>query len=429
MSNQTLNMEVEINRTKPDFVVYRPKSSDGISTHDGGNEHFLVFDGPDGSLMAVWTQSTVEGHGDHRIMFSRSGDEGESWSEPMMLAGVTDKKDSLQASWGFPLVSRSGRIYVLWNQFLGEDTIDFHHQFTGTMDGRYSDDNGKTWSDPDTIPMPKSMYDDPNPDMPGNWIVWQKPERISGDKYYVGYTRWLSPRVRRPLDTFPDGRNRGWSTDSLIEFMRFENVDDDPDVKDLEINYFAWGEDALKVPYFRDPLNVVAQEPSLVRLPDERLFCVMRTMTGYIWYSLSEDKGETWCSPRPLLRKDHGPVIEEPICCCPIYPLAEDGKYFLIHHLRRDRLEYDDCRNNRWPVYIALGEFRPDAQQPIWFSESKELMTHDGVELGLKKRTDLGVYPSVTNRSGQTVFWHPDRKFFLLGMKITPDILSGLSVD
>ena len=41
-----------------------------------GNEHFLVFDGPDGSLMAVWTQSTREGAGDHRIVFSRSEDEG-----------------------------------------------------------------------------------------------------------------------------------------------------------------------------------------------------------------------------------------------------------------------------------------------------------------------------------------------------------------
>jgi len=430
VTDQELDLAVEIKRTQPDYVVYRPKSTSGEETRDGGNEHFLVFDGPDGSLMAVWTQSTTEGFGDHRIMFARSDDAGVTWTEPMILAGTWDKDSGheLQASWGFPLVSRSGRIYVLWNQYRGKDKIDFHHQMTGTMDGRFSDDNGKTWSEPETVPMPRSIYDHPDPEMPGNWIVWQRPDRIAGEKYLVGYTRWVSPERRRPLDTFPDGRNRGWSTDSLIEFMRFDNVDEDPAVKDLAISWFAWGEKALKVPYFRDPLNVVAQEPSIVRLPDERLFCVMRTMTGYIWYSLSEDRGETWCSPRPMLRKDHGAVIEEPICCCPIYPLAEEGRYFLINHLRKDRLEYDDCTNNRWPVYVALGEFRPDAEQPVWFSESKQLMTHDGVGLGPRRRTDLGVYPSVTHRDGRTVLWHPDRKFFLLGKEITPEILSGLTV-
>ena len=68
-------------RSKPDYVVYMPRSVDG-STFDTGNEHFLVFDGPDGSLMAVWTQSSYEGAGDHRIVFSRSDDEGSTWAPP-----------------------------------------------------------------------------------------------------------------------------------------------------------------------------------------------------------------------------------------------------------------------------------------------------------------------------------------------------------
>ena len=68
-----VDLQQEIQRTRPDYVVYVPKSWDG-STFDTGNEHFLVFDGPDNSLMAVWTQSSFEGAGDHRIMFSRSAD-------------------------------------------------------------------------------------------------------------------------------------------------------------------------------------------------------------------------------------------------------------------------------------------------------------------------------------------------------------------
>ena len=44
--------------TKPDYVVFVPQvAGNGVS--DTGNEHFLVFDGPDGSLMAVWTQKSI----------------------------------------------------------------------------------------------------------------------------------------------------------------------------------------------------------------------------------------------------------------------------------------------------------------------------------------------------------------------------------
>ncbi|MBT7303485.1 MAG: exo-alpha-sialidase [Victivallales bacterium] len=411
-------------RTRPDYVVYTPQSLDG-SSHDTGNEHFLVFDGPDGSLMAVWTQSTVEGKGDHRIVFARSEDEGGSWSAPLQVAGTSLSGEGRQASWGFPMVSASGRIYVLWNQF--QEKIDFHHQFTGTMDARYSDDCGKTWSAPQTVPMPHSPYDHPDGTMPGNWIVWQKPERLSGGKYFVGYTRWFSPAARRPLVKDQRGKSDWWSTDCAVEFMRFDNLDDDPEPEDLCVSYFAWGEEALRVPYYLDPLNTVAQEPSIVPLPDGRLFCVMRTMTGYIWYSVSGDGGETWGNPRPLLRRDHGSVIEQPIYCCPIYQLA-DGRYVLLHHLRLEGRDYADCDHNRRPAYLALGEFRPDADQPLWFSDSKLLMDNDGVRIGPLKRIECGCYPSFTTRGGNNVLWHPDRKFFLLGKRITDAFLADLSV-
>ena len=54
-----MELERELVRTSPDYVGYKPGSIDG-STFDTGNEHFLVFDAPDGSLMAVWTQSSYE---------------------------------------------------------------------------------------------------------------------------------------------------------------------------------------------------------------------------------------------------------------------------------------------------------------------------------------------------------------------------------
>jgi hypothetical protein len=415
-------LDREIARTQPDYIVYRPKSVDG-STFDTGNEHFLVFDGPDGALMALWTQSSHEGAGDHRIMFSRSDDEGLTWAAPKRIAGATKPKEGLQSSWQFPLISDKGRIYVLWNQYTGE--ADYHHQITGTMDGCYSDDFGVTWSQPQTVPMKRSPYDHPDTKYPSNWIVWQKPILDLEGKWFTGFTRWVSPAVRTKAHI------KSWTAmEAVVEFMRFENINDHPETKDIHITNSAFGDKALRVPHYSKPSLSIAQEPSLARLPDQRLFCTMRTMSGYIWYTLSDDDGRTWCAPRPLLRRDFGLPIEEPLCCCPIYEYGE-GRYILLHHNNDGHFEggkREDTNKNRRPAFIALGEFRPDAEQPIWFSESKQLMDNDGVGIGPLTRIDIGVYPSVTNRKGNYVLWHPDRKFFLLGKKITEEWLSDLTV-
>ena len=417
-----INLQHELRRSQPDYVVYVPKSVDG-STFDTGNEHFLVFDGPDGSLMAVWTQSSYEGAGDHRIMFTRSEDEGVTWSVPLCIVGPRYPGDGFMASWGFPLISKTGRIYVIWNQYQGID--DVIHQHTGTMDCSYSDDLGRTWSAPVNIPMRRSPYDHTDPRVPSEWIVWQKPIRDLRGRWFTGFSRWLSLTKRTPP------HNDSWTAwESVVEFMRFENIDDNPGPANIQITYSAWGEEALRVPHYANPLLSVAQEPSLVRLPDGRLFCTIRTMSGYIWYSLSADDGYTWCSPRPLLRRDHGLPILQPICCCPIYALP-DGRYILLHHNNDGRFEGcqpEDTGRNRRPAFITLGEYRPNAEQPIWFSASKQLMDNDGARIGPLKRIDIGVYPSFTTRKGNNVLWHPERKFFLLGKRITDEFLADLRV-
>ena len=42
--------------------------------------------------------------------------------------------------------------------------------------------------------------------------------------------------------------------------------------------------------------------------------------------------------------------------------------------------------------------------------------------------TNCAVYSSFTTRGGNNVFWHSDRKCFLVGKKITDEFLSGLVV-
>jgi putative SOS response-associated peptidase YedK len=76
-----------------------------------------------------------------------------------------------------------------------------------------------------------------------------------------------------------------------------------------------------------------------------------------------------------------------------------------------------------------VGEFRPNAHQPVWFSQPKLLADSDGVAAGVQGRTEMGTYGSLTEHNGKRILWYPDRKHFLLGKEITDEWLSDMKVD
>jgi hypothetical protein len=410
----------QLHVTRPDFVVFVPEVTDS-AVNDTGNEHFLVFDGPDGSLMAVWTQSSAESQPDQHQAFARSDDDGKTWSKPRIIAGPKKPGDGHIASWGYPLVTRSGRIYILYSQHIGKTDQFFHH--TGWLHGIFSDDNGATWSAPQNVPMRRSMRDNPDPAMPPNVLCWQKPLRLGKDgRYLAGVTRWTSFAVT------PNPTKSWMSADARVEFMRFENIDENPEPKDIRIAWFAFNEQALSVPYPGHAEVSACQEPSLVKLPDGRLFCVMRTCSGSPCWSVSADQGETWTVPRPLLRRDGGAPLLHPLSPCPMYDVggneAGSGHYALfIHNHDGHYMGYtpEDSSYHRRPIHLVRGTFKAGADQPVWFDEPQFFFDHDGVSLGkpgTRGRLDLALYASFTVRGGVPVLWYPERKFFLLGKSI-----------
>jgi hypothetical protein len=420
-------IKTELRVTRPDFVVFVP-SVTAAGVNDTGNEHFLVFDGPDGSLMAVWTQSSAESQPDQHIAFARSTDEGLTWSAPRIIAGPKKPGEGHMASWGYPLVSKSGRIYVLYSQHIGQYDSFFHH--TGWLNGIHSDDLGQTWSRPQNVPVARSVNDNPDANMPPNMLCWQKPLRLGKDgKYFAGFTRWTSFAVR-------ENPTRSWiSADSRVEFMRFENVDDSPEAGQIKIRWFAANDKALAVPFPGHSEVSACQEPSLVKLPDGCLFCVMRTAAGSPFWSVSADSGEIWTQPRPLLRKDGGAPLLHPLSPCPMYDVggntAGSGRYALFIHNHDGHYQGygpTDTGFHRRPVYIVSGRFRAGADQPVWFDEPQLFMDHQGVSLGkpgTTGRLDLALYSSFTVRDNRPVLWYPDRKFFLLGRKIPAGLFGG----
>jgi hypothetical protein len=405
-------------RSNPNFIVFRPTGN----SPDTDNEHFLVFKSPVAGLLACWTQSSCENFGNNHIVLARSAD-GVTWSKPVTVVGAdTQAGDQKQASWQFPVVTRSGRIYMFYLQ--EGEKADLDRASSGLMGCVYSDDDGHTWSRPAIIPMPRNKFDHPDASYPKNWIVWQIPIRDRNGKVFTGYTHWTSPYNH---NNPPDG---WYSRDSRCRFMRFENIDKNPAPADIQIEWFEDTDPKLEVAYpGRDDISV-AQEPSLVLLPDGRMFCVMRTFTGYIYYSVSADDGATWTKAKVLREHDGGPEIKQPIASCPVYPL-QDGRFFLLHHNNDGHLgEFGpgQALKNRRPAFIRLGEFRPEAEQPLWFSEALQILDSDGICIGPKQTCEIATYTSFTEFKGRRTLWYPDRKFFLLGKTITDKMLDGLSV-
>ncbi len=332
------------------------------------------------------------------------------------------------STFGFPVVSRQGRIYCFYNKHLM--VTDGGSYQTGPMRCKYSDDDGRTWqSDGAQIRQRRTRFDHPDPLVDCKTIVWQRPIRDSHGRAIAGFSRWSSyqafPR--------PTGGNRN-HLDSQCELMRFDNIDENPTPRNVRITWLPTGEGVIRVSPPIEPERSrgysLAEEPGIVLLPDGRLFMTMRTVTGRIWYTVSSDDGAAWRPSEVLRYRDGGPEVLHPKSPPPLYRLV-DGRYLLFFH-NHDGHSYGATgpwdMDARRPLFLAVGEFRSNAHQPVWFSEPKLFCDTKGVGVGHDALFWLAMYASLTERGGRRIFWYPDRKHFLLGRYISDEMLSSMNV-
>lgn len=384
--------------SKPDFVVYNPEVKEDV-LGDCYNDHFQVFDGIDGTMFATDCQATCEGALDQHVAFYRSDDHGKTWSKPKVLAGPKTMHDETPiASWGFAMVSKTGRIYVIYNQYV-PGKVSTNRQHTGLMCGIYSDDKGETWSEPEFIAgVPRSINDSSDQTIPPEWVVWQRPLRLGGTDghYLVGVTRYVAPENHHKYRT-------------VTEFIHFPNIDENPELKDLKIEWVLADENCLHI-------GVHCEEPGIVKLPDGRLFALLRTGTGYPCWTISADGGYTWTQPEKLLDRDGGKPFLHPVSPCPLYDWkgceAGSGEYFALIHNKFDFTNRNPWQN-RGPLYLISGKYQKDAHQPIWFTSEPKLF--------IDRPSGNSFYTSCTQVDGKCVLWYNDQKFYLLGKIIGPE--------
>ena len=311
----------------------------------------------------------------------------------------------------------AGGVYLFWNQNIGIQ--DVREDTTGELMYRWSDDDGRTWSEPSRLPIRKSAISNPDPKVPESWVTFQCPIITRRGDVMVGFTRWASTKVQPKGGLF--------ERDSEIWFLRFDNILTVENPADLKVTTLPDGEHGLRVPAPGETAMSVAQEPTFQDLSDGRMICTMRNRTGCIQYALSADGGHTWDEPRPMRFAPGGPRLPQPLAPCPMYKLS-DGRFIQVFH-NNDGTAHGgkgvtDSKVVRRPVFAAIGREIHNPDQPLIFTQPRVLADNNGVPFGEKHDTQIGTYPSLFEFEGKVYFWYPDRKHYLLGKILTPQLLN-----
>ena len=420
----------DANRSNPDFVVYIP-IGDEAHTHvdesatrdiyDRDNVSFLVTPTPPGTFLGFWTQATRVHGPDQRVVVARSRDRGQTWSRPTVIDGPEKSTEHI-ASWAFPVVvPHSGRVYCFFHKNVGP--VDVDPALTGMLAYRYSDDDGLTWSERFQVSIARSAIDDPNPKMLSNWVPtgWETPIVNARGQVICGFTRWASNAY-----DYHENSNLRWRHHETW-FLRFDNIFTEPDPAKLSVTTLPDAEHGIQVPRPDNSKISVAMEPSIENLSDGRLICLIRTLTGYIWYSISDDFGETWLPAEVLRFVPGGPPVPHPSAPCPLYKLR-DGRFVLFFHNNDGTANGGtgpaDSRGRR-PVWISVArEIHNPGGQPLMFGRPKVLLDNDNAKAIVSERIGgLANYGSFVEYGGLCYWWYADRMHYLLGKIIRDELL------
>ncbi len=413
--------ETERKRTAPDIEVYIP-ADESAGLHDGNNEFIRILHCKD-KLKAFWVQASMEGTPDSRFVCAESADGGKSWSAPrLVLGGNHDPATGRnRICGGFLIRNTQGRVYFFINRSTGKhDPVE-----NGELVIYTSDDDGKTLQNETVIPYPESPeIDSDDPSVPPAWTPYMAPIRLKEGRYVGGCTHWWSLSKAKPRESWD------WSrAESSVDMYYIDNLDDNPLPAEIQFNWSAAGVHGLIAPLHDNPRYFLAQEPSVVELPDGRLMTIFRTGAGSPFYALSADRGESWGRTQRLLFADGGNPVLHPRSPCPVWEIGGrgSGEYILFIHNHDGTFgpwrPYDTNQHRR-PLFALRGRFRADAVQPIEFSEPMLVMDNNGIRWGHggAKLADIAIYGDFTLENGKPTLWYADRKHFLLGKHIDMDV-------
>ncbi|MFO7945515.1 MAG: LamG-like jellyroll fold domain-containing protein, partial [Armatimonadota bacterium] len=194
---------------------------------------------------------------------------------------------------------------------------------------RYSDDNGKSWSDERYyIPVRETDIDRRNPYEGEVRFFWGVGKPIIHDgRVYTGFSK-------------VGGFGEGFMTESEGYFLCSDNILTEKDPTAIEWETLPDNDVGLKA-----PKGPIAEEHNLVGLPDGSLYCTYRTVDGHPCHAYSRNGGHTWTCPQYATYSPSGRRLKHPRAACFVHRFS-NGKYVLWFHNHGGR-GYED-RNPAW---------------------------------------------------------------------------------
>ena len=263
-----------------------------------------------------------------------SSDQGKTWS-PLIDIEASDAPPS---SWGIPYITPYGRIYVFYT-FNGDEIDSYpdgkplarnHNTELGWYCFKYSDDNGRTWSERHRIPMRKTTVDFVNPWNGEVQLFWGISKPFLHEKsMYFSFTK---------MGIHPQDLGEGF-------LYKSDNIEAEKDATKIQWELLPDGNTGIS----STPLGVTQEEHNVVPLNSGGLYCMYRTSEGYPANSYSTDNGKTWSTPEYATYAD-GRVIKNPRACPRVFKTS-NGKYLLWYHNNNIK-GYEGYRN---PVWISGG--------------------------------------------------------------------------
>ena len=283
----------------------------------------------DGAWLCVMTTgSKHEGSNGQHVVSLRSTDHGRTWSRPVAL----EPADGPVASWGMPLVTSFGRIYVFYS-YNGDRVSGRRADMLGWYCFRYSDDHGKSWSKTrHRLPVRRTAADRGNDWKGEHQIFWGigKPQVVGDDAIFA-----FSKIGRYMLD-----QSEGW-------FFRSPNVLTERDVSKVRWTMLPEGDHGLRAPAH----GSIQSEQNLVALSNGDLYCMYRTTQGYPCHAYSRDGARTWTTPEAATYTPGGRRFKHPRACPRLWR-TQSGRFLFWFHNNANK---DWSPGTRNPCWLAGG--------------------------------------------------------------------------
>lgn len=388
------------------------------------DQPYLVTTSDGSWLCCMTTAQGAEGSATQTVVTMRSADRGKTWTKPLPL----ENPGGPEASYGVLLRVPSGRVYCFYNY--NRDNVREVKTETGGVFSRvdslgeyvfrYSDDDGRSWSDR-RYPVPVREFDCDKYNAYGGEVrfFWNvgRPLLVAGDdaqrpKWPAGPAAILTLHKVGAMGT-------GFYAQSEGAFLRSANILHEIDPAKLTFATLPEGDVGLRAPLGG---GRIAEEQCIVQLTDGSLFCVYRTVDGHPAYSTSRDGGKTWAAPDYLAYSPGGRKVKHPRAATFVWSLGNGCYLYWFHNhgpTAAQRTAGWDPYSDRNPVWVAAGrEIDAGGGKGLIWSEPEILLYDDDPFARMS-------YPDLIRHGGNWFFTETNKAEGRVH-RIEADFLTGL---